>query len=126
MVRDIGELNKRIEIQKNTPTLNAGGHRVDSWATVKKVWAKMRDVSGREFFSAAATQSENVTTFTIRCTEGLDSGMRIKYKDRLFDIKHIGCAEYVGDFMEIRADEQGKEGPLCQEPLASASTDSKT
>jgi len=56
---------------------------------VKTVWAMIKTLQGREYYEAAATQNENTVRFVIRYTSGITPDMRIKYKDRAFEILSV-------------------------------------
>jgi len=89
MVR-AGELRHRVMFQQNNGTsTDTEGIPVENWADVFAVWARVRDLSGREYFAAQQVQAEVTTEITIRYREGLNSNMRVKYGTRIFDIKSI-------------------------------------
>ena len=56
------------------------------WVDVKKCWAMVKTVQGREFIQAAAVQAESTVRFVIRFTTGITNEMRIIYNDRIFEI----------------------------------------
>ena len=85
----IGRLDRRIVIEVNTPTRSPSGEKVDSWATLATVWAEVRPLRGKEFFDAAAVQSEIDTKFRIRFRSDLTTKMRINYDGNLYDIHSI-------------------------------------
>ncbi len=45
-----GELDRRITIQRSTPTQDSTGDPVKSWATLATVWARFEPVGTREAF----------------------------------------------------------------------------
>ncbi|WP_026078454.1 phage head closure protein [Saccharococcus caldoxylosilyticus] len=59
------------------------------WQDVKTVWAMIKTLQGREYYEAATTQNENTVRFVIRYTSGINPDMRIKYKDRKFEILSV-------------------------------------
>lgn len=61
----------------------------EKWSDVKTVWAMIKTLQGREYYEAAATQNENTVRFVIRYTTGINPDMRIKYKDRAFEILSV-------------------------------------
>lgn len=87
-----GLLNKRItfQLQPEEPQTNENGFPIEVWNDVKTVWTKIETPSDRtssaEFYEAASTYAKNTLTFVIRYTTGIHSDMRIKYKDRYFEI----------------------------------------
>ncbi len=53
------------------------------------VWARVRAVSGREFFAAAQVQAEQLQRITIRYRTGVTAAMRVAWAGRLFDITAV-------------------------------------
>lgn len=84
---DIGKLNKRVTIQLNTPTQDANGETVDSWATFATVWAEIKDLNGREFLAAAATNNAVQTKITIRYIAGVLPSMRVVHGADTYNIE---------------------------------------
>lgn len=84
-----GLFRHRITFQSFNETTNENGFPVQDWTDVKTVWAMIKTLQGREYYEAAATQNENTVRFVIRYTTGINPDMRIKYKDRTFEILSI-------------------------------------
>jgi SPP1 family predicted phage head-tail adaptor len=59
------------------------------WQDVKTVWAMIKTLQGREYYEAAATQNENTVRIVVRFTSGINPDMRIKFKDRTFEILSV-------------------------------------
>jgi SPP1 family predicted phage head-tail adaptor len=78
-------LNKRIAIQERVDGRDDSGQPTDNWTDVVtdsadgKCWAAIRDVSGKEFITADATQSMVTTRITIRRRAGIAAAMRVLY-----------------------------------------------
>jgi len=100
-----GRLNKRVTLQRKKST-KVDGKMVTSWEDVATVWAAFEPLRGREYFAAAAVNAEGTIRVRIRYRSGLMADMRIKYGDRILDIKsppidpdekhvelHLMCAE---------------------------------
>ena len=85
----IGRLDRLIVIEVDTPTRSASGEEKENWTTLATVWADVRPLRGREFFDAAAVQSEIDTKFRIRWRSDLTTAMRINYDGQLYDIHSI-------------------------------------
>jgi len=113
-LRNIGELRHRITFQRrpDPEATNDKGFPLTAWTDAAKAWAYREDVSGKEFFGAAAVNMEETTIFTIHYRDDIDTSMRIAYKGRLFEIIHIGGGRNVGDFLMIRAKRIVKEGGI--------------
>lgn len=78
-------LNKRIAIQERVAGRDDSGQPTDNWSDVLsdspdgKCWAEIKDVSGKEFITADATQSTVTTRITIRHRDGIAAAMRVLY-----------------------------------------------
>lgn len=82
----IGELNRRIVIQKPTPTVNGYGEEITNWSTLTTVWAAMRNVPQREPFAADQFTSVVSTTFTMRFRTDVTAKMRIVDSGKIYEI----------------------------------------
>jgi len=81
-----GELNHRITLEKNEPIKSSDGSPLENWVTVVSVWANYQAKSGREFFAAQRFNAEVNALFRIRYRTDLTVKMRVKYKNRYFEI----------------------------------------
>ncbi|NTW70675.1 MAG: phage head closure protein [Eubacteriaceae bacterium] len=86
---EIGKLRYKISIEAYTPTRDSYGAEIASWNEVAKVWAEVAPLSGKEYFSSKQVNSEVTTKITIRYLEGLNTKMRIAFKNRIYDILSI-------------------------------------
>lgn len=88
-----GLFRHRITFQQyDENAVNENGFPLEDsqrWTDVKTVWAMIKTLQGREYYEAAATQNENTVRFVIRYTSGITPDMRIKYKDRAFEILSV-------------------------------------
>jgi SPP1 family predicted phage head-tail adaptor len=84
-----GRFRHRITFQSFIETTNENGFPVQDWTDVKTVWAMIKTLQGREYYEAATTQNENTVRFVIRYTTGINPDMRIKYKERTFEILSV-------------------------------------
>ena len=88
------QLKHRIRIQRKVKTTNDKKQPITDWQDVGykpekpevKRWAKWVWLHGKEFFSAAATQSKTVADVTIRYMPGLEPDMSILYKGKRYGI----------------------------------------
>jgi len=106
----IGNLNKRITIQKLTTTTNENGLEEELWQDYKTVWAYINNLFGKEYWSAKALNSEKTIEFTIRYSkslEGLDTKKnRIKWKGKIYNITFIDNAQYSNTYLKIKGVEE--------------------
>lgn len=88
-------LNKRILLQVMGPAQDAAGQPIAAdWTNVVadgdgKLWAEIRDLSGREFVAAGATQNQVVSTITIRHREGVAAKMRVLHGSHIYNIEAV-------------------------------------
>lgn len=107
---EIASLNKRITIQELKLSINENGFEIEEWIDYKRVWAGVSNLHGREYFDAAAIQMENTVKFTIRYLPGIDTSMRIVFKEKFYNITSIDNIKYGNRFMEIKAMEVDLSG----------------
>lgn len=105
-----GNLRHRITLQKLTTTTNENGFEIEEWLDIKTVWASITNLHGREYYEAAAVQAEQTVKFTIRYLKGLDTSMRILFRDKQYNITAIDNIKYENRFIEIKALEVEKSG----------------
>jgi SPP1 family predicted phage head-tail adaptor len=99
-IPSIGELDRRIELQHNTPGgTNDYNQPISSWATYDEVWARLEfhrsteaEASAREFASFGAY-------FTIRHRTDVLAEDRIVYESNTYEIigrpREIGRRQYL-------------------------------
>lgn len=61
-----GELDRRIVIQRDTPTQDGHGNDVDGWADLSTRWARVIYGSGMERRQAAQADASQTATFEVR------------------------------------------------------------
>lgn len=84
------ELNRKITFQQLTIEQDPStGAMIEVWADYTSVFAKVEPLLGREFWAAAATQSEDSIKFTIRHRGDLNTAMRIAFDGKDFNITSI-------------------------------------
>ncbi|MDZ5609746.1 phage head closure protein [Bacillus pseudomycoides] len=86
------KFNKRIVIEKLTGTKDEEGNSIPAeWKEFVSVWAKAETPFGSgfnsEIFKGNAEFVIKLINFTIRYKEGITSAMRVRYQNRLFEIK---------------------------------------
>ena len=83
-----GFLRHRVTLQMPISATNARGEKTKSWVDYRMVWARIQPTSGRDFLDVHQTESETTGTITMRYIAGVKSNMRIKYRDRYYEIVH--------------------------------------
>lgn len=98
----IGELRHRITLQKPIISTNPNGFEVVDWQDLKKVWAAVSNLRGREYYAAATVQAENTVKFIIRYIPDIDNSMRIIFKGKYYNITAIDNLKYQNKYVEIK------------------------
>ena len=101
MKMKIAELNKRIQIIRNTLTENDNGVDEETEVILKEVWAKVQNMSGTEIFKANSDFSKVTTRFVIRYLTDITTDDYIKFKGRKYNIVYINNYNFSNDFIEI-------------------------
>ncbi|RJF99018.1 phage head closure protein [Noviherbaspirillum saxi] len=109
---DAGKFNRRITIQQPTVGRGTSGGRTTAWAEWKKVWAKVTPLSGNERRSTdhGGEKSEARTEFIIRYRLGITEEMRIQYKGKNYNIKHVKDVNDEHDIMVLTCDTGMNDG----------------
>lgn len=101
MKMKIAELNKRIQIIRNTLTENDNGVDEETEVILNEVWAKVQNMSGTEIFKANSDFSKVTTRFVIRYLTDITTDDYIKFEDRKYNIVYINNYNFSNDFIEI-------------------------
>lgn len=80
----VGEMRERITIQQYIKEDNPFGQ--GSWQDYKTIWAKKEWVKGEEFWSAQANNSGMTVKYVVRFRKDIDSSMRIKDRDGIYEL----------------------------------------
>lgn len=98
---EIGRLKHRITFQELINTKNEYGELENNWNDTLTVWAEVRPTSGKSFFNAKQVNSEISHSVYIRYRKGLSPSMRIKFKERTFEILYIMNVNENNTLMQI-------------------------
>jgi SPP1 family predicted phage head-tail adaptor len=89
-------LDKRVLLQVKGPALDGLGKRVksaDNWVNVLpadgKIWARISDMTGRQYVAAGGTQNAVQTEILIRHRAGVLPSMRVLYAGVPYDIQAV-------------------------------------
>lgn len=85
----IGEMNRKITIQKPGLVKDEHGDWVEGWDKWKSVYASIDPAGGREFWQSDKFNSEATGQIEVRYQPEIKSNMRVKYGSRIFDIQHF-------------------------------------
>ena len=86
---DPGELTDRVTLQSRSVVKDAYGQDTITWTTVATVWARVRAVSGREFFAAAQVQQEQSVKVVIRRRTDVAQTWRLVWQGKAHDITGV-------------------------------------
>jgi SPP1 family predicted phage head-tail adaptor len=100
-----GALNRRIIIQKKQMSRDADGYPAEIWVTQSVRWAQVLTTGGGEFYAAQRVNAETTAVFKTRYVQGINTGMRIKYGERIFDILSISDTDGQRKELSISAKE---------------------
>ncbi|MGC6407561.1 phage head closure protein [Bisgaard Taxon 45] len=103
---NIGKLRHRITLQKQVNTLNEYGATVTKWGKVATIWAEIKPLAGREYFSAQQVQSEITTQIFIRYLPGVLPTMRVKFGSRFFEIISVINANERNIYLQLMCKEK--------------------
>ncbi|MBJ8049842.1 MULTISPECIES: phage head closure protein [Bacillus cereus group] len=82
-----GDFRNRISIEQPVVIKDELNQVIETdWQEVKKAWSMIKTVKGSEYIEASASQATRVYRFVMPYTSGITELMRIKMKDRIFDI----------------------------------------
>lgn len=85
-----GELRHRVTIQQRVTGQDEYGQPLNTWQDMATVWAKIEDLTGREYFSAQQIPTAQVSTrATIRWRADVKPEMRLVHGSRVLDIKAV-------------------------------------
>lgn len=89
----VGKYRNRIKILKLEKTQDSSGNIIEDWVEHKKVWAKIFNLQGRQYWEAKQAQSEVTGEIRIRYTDDLTTDMRIKHGEKEYDIESLFDAD---------------------------------
>lgn len=88
------DLDKRVTIQQRGMGKDSTGAIVEGWQNLitagdGKVWARVRDMTGRQFMASTATQNEVTTEIRVRRRPGIAPKMRVLFGTDVYDIDAV-------------------------------------
>lgn len=99
-----GNLDRRITIERPTVSRGETGGHEETWAVLDTLWANVRDLSGRETFSAQAAGSRVSKVVTLRWRSDITADMRVRFADgttaRIAWLRELSRAEWLEIYCE--------------------------
>lgn len=105
---NIGRLNHKVTILRRTPEEDElGQEHLAVFTPYKTVWATVAPLRGRDFWDARRVREDDTYKITIRQPADhswtITGDMRIKYKNRIFEIISPIDPDMRGEYWEINA-----------------------
>ncbi|WP_426196175.1 phage head closure protein [Massilia sp. DWR3-1-1] len=90
----VEELTRLVLIQRRGDIKDETGAVAEGWANVVtagngKVWARVKDQTGRQYMAARAEQNAVMTEIAIRKRAGIEARMRVLYGARIYDVEAV-------------------------------------
>lgn len=104
----IGQLNKRIKVQKPVQVPDDRGGVMDDWQTVATVWASIRPKKGMERLKALGIESPTTHEIVVRYRKDIQDSnnrWRLQYGRRVFNIRETLNVEERNRFLQLQAEE---------------------
>ena len=73
-------LSERVTIEEKQTARDAYGAEMVAWVAVATVWAQVQPLSGREYVTMRAAQSDVSTRFRMRYRTGLTTAKRLVWR----------------------------------------------
>ena len=106
----IAEMNERIVIQKSRMETDTIGNHTLKWFDYYYCWARVDNVSGKEFWEAAQHNAQDSLYFTIRYfspVHDLDTThYRVKFRGQIYNITFINHSQYKNKMLRLMAERQ--------------------
>ena len=87
------QLDKRVTLQVKSAARDALNKPINAWANVLpgdgKIWARITDITGRQYVAAGGTQNAVQTEILIRRRAGVLPSMRILHGTIVYDIQAV-------------------------------------
>jgi SPP1 family predicted phage head-tail adaptor len=91
-VRQLGRLNRRIELLEQRPNYDDLGRQTRGpadWIVKARVWAEVRDLTGNELERAKQMVVTGTTAVAIRFTPAVNPRMRVRFRHRILEIRAV-------------------------------------
>ena len=104
----IGELDRRIELQNPTQTTNSYGEVTQTWSAYKTVWSHVNWEGGSRDEESSVITAMTKVVFTIRNIDlnGLTSKTRIKFNNKYYFIHVLKQIDGREQFIELETEEK--------------------
>ncbi len=86
---NIGKMDRRITIERESETVKPSGSIIKAWATVATVWAEIVQQTTNEFFTGYGEAETGTVIFRVRYRPGITTANRVTYAGQVYDLKEI-------------------------------------
>ncbi|MBY2941410.1 phage head closure protein [Rhizobium leguminosarum] len=86
---NIGKMDRRITIERETETVKPSGSVVKTWVPVATVWAEVLQQTASEFFTGYGEAETGTVIFRVRYRPGITSADRVTYDSTAYGLKEI-------------------------------------
>lgn len=86
---NIGMMNRRITIERETETVKPSGSVVKTWTPVATVRAEVLQQTASEFFTGFGEAETGTVIFRVRYRPGITTADRVTYEGTAYGIKEI-------------------------------------
>lgn len=98
-------LRHKLTLQIETRSADDVGGYIRSWSDVVELWAEINPVSGGEKLFGGQLQPEITHKILLRYRDDINSGMRLKFENRVFNIRYVINVAEKNEVLEILATE---------------------
>lgn len=84
-----GRLDRQIEVQRYSDTIDEAGVATPTWTPVATVRAEIVQASTEEFIRAYGASDESLVIFRLRFLEGITNADRVVFDGRNHNIKEV-------------------------------------
>lgn len=102
MAYDIGSFDTLVELKTPVEAKTAEGQPIREYTPYRRFYAMKTDVSGKDYYEAAAALHQSVVTYTIEYDSAVDETMILTDGGCDYRIDMINHLGYKGDFMQLK------------------------
>ena len=99
----VTSLKKRVTVQNVTRTADGQGGFTETWTDHADVWCSIEPVKAWERYQAAQLQAPVTHKIVMRYNRGVTPASRLKFGDRIFNVKEVINRMEESRFLDIRA-----------------------
>jgi SPP1 family predicted phage head-tail adaptor len=104
---DPGRFRSELALEACLRAADGIGGYVESWTEIATMFGMIEPVSARSVFGAGQTLETVTHRVTIRHRSGVESGMRLRKQDRIFEIVTVHDPDDSGRYLMCRVKEEG-------------------